>query len=141
MDLPKISIADKLGLSERQREIGRLILDVGFLVLMISIFLFARNVMHHRYQICSNPSKYCPYEYTIIDKKADIDWGLMPILFETPPNRTLVEENLYRCMASYDRGCLKDGPAFMKWVKRNPVDELPVESNSSCGATESPVLP
>lgn len=115
-----MGLMDYIGIPEEYQGKVSTALDIIFLLIMIGVFLYTRNVMQHRYQICSNPRKYCPFKYTIYDKKADINWGVFPDVYNSTPNKTKIEKRLYECMQRCDCKCLHgDGPAFMKYEEKS----------------------
>jgi len=86
--------------SERQRRILSLIVDVVFLVFLLSVFLYTRDVHQKQYEICLNPSEYCPFSFQTFDRKQEVDWGLLSNYTDLGEvNKTKVEENVYKYLA------------------------------------------
>lgn len=117
-----MGLMDKVGIPKEHQGKVSTAMDTVFLLIMLGTFLYARNVMQHRYQICVHPEKYCPYRYTIYEKKANINWGAFPDVYNTTPNKTKIEKELFECMQRCECQCLhEDGPSFVKYEENVPT--------------------
>lgn len=104
-------LLDKTNLSDRQKFWVRTIADGVFLAIMVFTFVYANNVYQARYNICANPNKYCPHNYIMTEKTANVSIPDTPFnVIDTEPNATKINESYMECLEKCD--CM-NGPSFM----------------------------